>query len=152
MLQYDVPGIEKASFERVVELRKNEDAFNEWRREFGKVLEKAQKENPEDEQQFEIEFKQAADDQLTPRVKELQKASSSSTLEKIFVPSSLSIGAGAAAFYAAGLAAFPPTAIAAAALAPAGWVIDKLIRRFNKSGRKAAILREFYGYLLEKSN
>jgi hypothetical protein len=151
MLRYDVPGLKRVDFERVVELHKNEDAFNEWRREFGRMLDTAQKEQPVDEQQFEIDFKHAADEQLAPRVKDLEKATSSSTLEKIFVPASLSIGAGAVAFYTAGLAVFPPTALAAATLAPAGWAIDKVIRRFNKSGRKAAILREFYGYLLDKS-
>jgi hypothetical protein len=33
-------------------------------------------------------------------------------------------------------AAFPPTAIAAAGLAPFGWLATKLFNRFNKKGRK----------------
>ncbi len=150
LLQYEVPGAAKASFERIIALRKNEDAFHEWRREFGKVLDKAQEEGPADEKQFEVEFKDAAQDILSPRVKELEKATASSALEKIFVPASLSIGAGAAAVYVADIV-FPPTAIAAASLAPAGWVLDKIIKRFNKSGRKATVLKEFYGYLLDKA-
>src|SRR5205085_7875190 len=52
LLQYDVPGVEKASFESVISLRNNEDAFNEWRREFGKVLEQAREEHPYDDEQF----------------------------------------------------------------------------------------------------
>ena len=148
MLRYDVPGVGRATFERITELRRNEDAFNDWRIAFGQIIDKAQNEVFFDEHLFQTEFAHAADSYLTPRVKDIEKAMSSSVLEKILVPASLSIGAGALVFSAG--VSFPLTAAAAAALAPVGWVIDKANKRFNKSGRRAKILKEFYGYLLDR--
>jgi len=150
LLKYDVPGVKKATLNSIISLRKNEDAFHEWRREFGKILDKAQEELPIDQKQFDAEFREAAESFLTPRVEELEKVAASSTLEKILFPAALAIGAGAAAFYTVGLSEFPPTAITMPLLTPIAWVLEKARRRFNKTGRKAALLREVYGYLLEK--
>lgn len=138
----------RATFERIIELRKNEDAFNDWRLAFGQIIDRSQNEEPLDEHQFQTEFAHAADSYLTPRVKDIEKAMSSSVLEKILVPASLSIGAGALVFSAG--VSFPLTAAAAATVAPVGWVIDKANKRFNKSGRRGKILKEFYGYLLDR--
>jgi hypothetical protein len=151
LLRYDVPGLKKVSFERAVVLRDNEDAFHEWRKAFGNVIDKAQSAQPINEKQFESEFLEAVDELLTPRIEELEKATKSSFLEKILVPASMTLGAGAVAFNLAGLDTFPPTAVAGAALAPISWVIDKVRKRFNRAGRKATILQEFYGYLFEKN-
>lgn len=150
LLRYDLPGVEKASFERVIALRNSENAFWEWRTEFGRVLDKAQSEQPADEEQFEAEFREAADASLMPRVKELEKAAASSVLEKWLVPSALALGASAIAFSVAGLPVPPTTAGTAALVGPGNWAVDKIMKRFNKGGRKATILREFYGYLLAR--
>lgn len=150
LMQFDVPGTSKISFSDVLSLRKNEDAFYEWRIAFRQVIDMAQKESPKDQQAFNAEVRLAAETIMTPLTEQLKtKVKSSSALEKMLIPSALSVSAGLIAFSGFG-ASFPIAALVGAGLSPAGWVAEKLIKRFNKSGRKAMMVREFYSHLLEK--
>jgi hypothetical protein len=150
LMQFDVPGASKISFADILSLRKNEEAFQEWRIAFRQVIDMAQKESPKDQQAFDLEVRSAAETIMIPLTEQLKsKVRSSSALEKMLVPSALSVGAGLIAFSALG-GSFPAAALVGAGLSPAGWVAEKLIKRFNKSGRKATKVREFYSYLLEK--
>jgi hypothetical protein len=148
LLRHEVPGLRELDMETVIKLRRNEDAFRDFRRSFGEVLDRAQKELPTDERQWQAEFAQAADDILQPRLADLRRVTSSSVVEKFFIPAALSIGAGTAAYYVADLPAFPVPAITTASFAVFNWVLDKLNKRVSKSGRKAEVLREVYGMLL----
>jgi len=122
------------------------------RRAWREKLNISQNEQPRDEAQFDREFRYEADALLASRVKELEKAAASSVLEKWLVPSALTLGASAIAFSVAGLPVPPTTADTAALVGPGNWAVDKMIKRFNKGGCRATVLREFYGYLLEKKN
>lgn len=150
LMQFEVPGLSEVELSDVLSLRKNEDAFREWRIAYGQVLDMVQKESPKDQKAFDAEIRLAAETIMTPLTEQLKsKAKSSSALEKIFVPSALSIGGGLIAFASFG-DSFPTAALVGAGLSPAGWVMEKLIRRFNKGGCKATMVREFYSYLLER--
>lgn len=150
LMQFEVPKLSKVELSDILSLRKNEDAFREWRVAFGQVLDLVQKESPKDQKGFDAEIRVAAETIMTPLSEQLKsKVKSSPAMEKIFVPSALTIGAGLVAFTAFD-ASFPAAALVSAGISPVGWVAEKLNRRFNKGGRKATLVREFYSYLLER--
>jgi hypothetical protein len=155
LMQYDVPGVSKASLSEIIALRKNEDAFHEWNSSFGRILEEAHKKAQnfhDDERQFNVELLQAAEAELRKCKEDLQaEVRGSSALDKILIPGALAIGVGSVVAWAThspehGVAA---SAGAKTALNTASWVATKLKKRYDKSGQKARLLCEFYGYLLE---
>ena len=150
LMQFEVPMLSDIKLTNVLSLRKNEDAFREWRIGFGQVLDMVQKEFPKDQKEFDAEIRLAAETIMTPLSEQLKsKVKSSPILEKILVPSALSVGAGFVAFTGFD-ASFPAAAMVGAGLSPVGWVAEKLNRRFNKGGRKATLVREFYSYMIER--
>lgn len=151
LIRYDIPGIGDVDLGTILKIRENEDAFEAFRREFGGLMDRVHQEQPAEQQEFEREFRQAADDILRPRIDEVNKALQVPVIEKSLIPAALSVGAGAMAHSFLGVSAFPATATAAAFLAPANWVLLKLYGRWNRRGRKAAILRDAYSMLLENS-
>lgn len=145
LARYEVPGIANADIATILALRQNEAVFNDFRREFANLLQHATRQSPIDQHQFEVEFKQACDDLLQPKIDELRKATKSSVTEKFFIPAALGLGAGAAAFAITGdLAATSLTALGAT---PWNWVLDKVRKRWNAAGRKSMALIEAYGLL-----
>ncbi len=151
LIHYDIPGVGDVDLRTILEIRRNEDAFEAFRRTFGGLMESVHQEQPTDQREFEKEFCQAADDLLRPRIDDVNKTLSVSVIEKALVPAALSVGAGVVAHSFLGVPAFPVTATAAALLTPANWVLLKLRSRWNRQGRKAAILRDAYSMLLENS-
>lgn len=151
LIRYDIPGIGNTDLRSILRIRQNEDAFDAFRRDFGNLLDRVHQEQPSSQQDFDREFRQAADDSLCPRVAKVNKALSVSVLEKSLIPAALSVGAGWAARAFLGVPQLPATAGAAAILSPANWVMLKLNSRWNKAGRKTAVLRDAYSMLLEKS-
>jgi hypothetical protein len=121
LARFEIPGVDKMDVKTVLRVRRDDSTFAAFRRDFSQLIEKVYHQTPRDQATFNIEFKEAADDLLTRRIEEIKKACSASPFEKILVPGAASIGAGAVAV-ASMHAAFPPTAIAAAALAPFGWL------------------------------
>lgn len=151
LIRYDIPGIGNADLGNILEIRQNEDAFEAFRRDFGTLIDRAHQEHPSDQEEFDREFRQAADDILRPRIDEVNKTLSVSAVEKLLVPAALSVGAGWAAHAFLGVPQFPATAEAAAILSPLNWVMLKLNSRWTRGGRKAVVLRDAYSMLLEKS-
>lgn len=151
LIRYDIPGIGNVDLGTILKIRQNEDAFEAFRTDFGRLIDRVHQEGPANQRDFEKEFRQAADDILRPRIDEVNKTFSVSFIEKSLVPAALSVGAGVVAHSFPGVPAFPVTATAAAVLAPANWVLLKLNARWNKRGRKAEILRDAYSMLLENS-
>jgi hypothetical protein len=149
LIRYDIPGIGNADLRTILAIRRDEDAFEAFRRDFGSLMDRVHQEQPADQQEFEREFRQAADDILRPRIDEVNKTLSVSVIEKSLVPAALSVGAGAVAHSFLGASTFPVTAAAATLLTPANWVLLKLHSRWTRRGRKAEILRDAYSMLLE---
>jgi hypothetical protein len=145
--RYVIPGVGQADVETILALRRNEKVFGEFRQQYAKVLDQADSEGPIDQRQFEVEFRQACDDLLKPRIEELKKTTTSSALEKFLIPAALGIGAAAAAFSVTGSLAV--TSAAGIAITPLNWLLDKLRKRFIKSGRNAQTLVEVYGLLAD---
>jgi hypothetical protein len=147
-MEYRVPGISEATFEDVLRLRRDNEAFGEWRIAFGQVLDLVQREQPGSQAKFEVEVRQAAESILQPRAEDLRvKVKGSSALERIFLPSSLSVGAAGIALWISG--SVPVATLVGGALTPAAWLLERAVKRWNRSGRKATLVREFYGYLLD---
>ena len=108
----------------------------------------AQRESPADQDAFDAEVRLAAETILTPRAEQLdEKVRGSTVLEQLVIPGAVAIGGGLVAYGITG--AVDISTAAAVAVSPAAWVLDKLRRRFDRAGRKAKRVREFYGYLLE---
>lgn len=151
LFQFEVPGIKKATVSEILNLRNNEAAFAEWRISFGQLMDSTRAEEPKDQAQFLVEFKQKASDILTPKLSAINSALKSSAVEKILMPASVTLGAGFAVYsLTAPETRYPIGSIASASFTSVAWVLDKLNKRFNKSGKKAAILKEFYGFMLSK--
>jgi hypothetical protein len=151
LVRYDIPGIGNVDLRTILKIRQNEDAFEAFRKDFGSLIDQVHQEQPSDQKEFEKEFRQAADDILRPRIAEVNKTLSVSLLEKSLVPAALSVGAGWVAHAFLHVPQFPLTAAAAAIVSPVNWVTLKLNNRWNRGGRKAAVLRDAYSMLLEKS-
>lgn len=149
LLQYEVPGV-KADIGEVIRLREDEDAFRDWRKDFGDVISRAYQYSTNDEQQFHVEMRAYADQLLLPRIEQLNAVTKVSLLQAMFIPSATALGAATIAYYGAGLSTFPPVPLAAAGLAPLSWLVQKVIRTYNKSGRKATKLRELYAYMVQR--
>jgi len=152
-----LPGVSQAPLDDVVWLRRNEEAFEEWRRDLREVLRLVWESDPGTPQQFEVEFARAVEDRLTPRIAALKaKTGGSSALTKLLLPAALTIGGGvvtAALFPAASpLAAVAGSTVVGASTGAIGWLGEQLIARFGKSGRRAARLRQFYGHFSERSS
>ena len=105
----------------------------------------ATRQNPIDHRQFEVEFNKARDDLLRPRIAELTKATKSSVTEKFFIPAALGLGAGAAAYAITGNVAI--SSMTGVGTTPLNWVIDKVRKRWNVSGRDSKTLIEAYALL-----
>ena len=142
---YIIPGIADTDIDTILKLRHDEKVFDDFRRQFGNVLDQVAKEQPTDQESFEVNFKQACDDILNPQVAELKKKTQSSALEKFVILAGLTLGAGGIAYFFG--KEYPITATAGAALGPLSWVLDKLRKRWNSSGRKDQRLIEAYGLL-----
>jgi hypothetical protein len=151
LTKFEIPGVDKMDLQTVLRVRKNEDTFASFRRDFGQLIERVHLEEPDDQAKFEKEFIQAADDLLAPRVEELKRVHAIPFFDKVLLPGALPIGAGAVALQFMGVPSFPPTAVATVGLAPVGWVAAKLFARYTKKGIKAGILRDEYAVLLEKA-
>jgi hypothetical protein len=148
--QYRLPGVEQAPVNEIISLRRNHDAFAEWRNALCGLLEQVRKEAPTpDPAQFETEFKRAAEAQLTPKLQAIRSSiGQSQVLSKMLVPGLLTLGGGVITYI---ITQQPFTAGAVtSALAPVSWIADKMIKRYNREGRKEGILRDFYGYLSDR--
>ncbi len=66
LIRYDIPGIGDVDLGTILKIRENEDAFEAFRREFGGLMDRVHQEQPAEQQEFEREFRQAADDILRP--------------------------------------------------------------------------------------
>ena len=150
--QYRLPGVQQAPVNEIINLRRNHDAFAEWRNVLSGLLEQVRKEAPApDPAQFEAEFKRTAEAQLTPKLQAIRSSiGQSQFLSKVLVPDSLTLGGGAITYM---ITQQPFTSAAVtSALAPVSWIAEKMIKRFNRDGRQAAILRDFYGYLINRES
>ena len=150
--QYRLPGVQQAPVNEIINLRRNHDAFAEWRNVLSGLLEQVRKETPApDPAQFEAEFKRAAEAQLTPKLQAIRSSvGQSQVLSKMLVPGSLTLGGGVITYV---ITQQPFTAAAvSSALAPVSWILDRMIKRFNREGRQAGILRDFYGYLINRES
>jgi len=149
LLQYEVP-IVNATFSDVLRIRENETIFCEWRKDFGDVIGQAYRSGTDDEQQFRTETRQRADELLLPKLEQLEAAAKGSVLQGMFVPGSALFGVAAATFYGPGLSGFPSVPLAPSGPGPLSWLVQKVIRAYNKSGREITTLRELYTYMLQK--
>lgn len=138
--RFRIPNAGSAPIELLLSVRQNEKVFGDVRRAVGDVVNQIASCNPQNQAQFELELQQSLDDLLTPKIEALQKSTKSSFLEKAMIPGSMTLGAGAVVL--AATQQFPPTAIAAAALAPAAYLADRLYKRYRASGRKDTRLVE----------
>jgi hypothetical protein len=150
--QYQLPGAQQAPVNEIISLRRNHDAFAEWRNVLCGLLEQVRKEAPApDPAQFEAEFKRAAEAQLTPKLQAIRSSiGQSQVLSKMLVPGLLTLGGGVITYR---ITQQPfTTAAVTGALIPVSWIADKMIKRFNREGRQAGILRDFYGYLIDQES
>jgi hypothetical protein len=150
LLNYQMPGISKISLREIIALRQKEDAFYQFRRSFAEVLDIVHKESPPDQAQFEIEFREAAETVLRPRIEDIEKRlRGSSALAGILKPTGLLIGGGIITFLITGT--LPISVPVGTGLVTVSWVAERIYRRFSKSGRSARLVRQFYGYLIPSS-
>ena len=150
--QYRLPGVEQAPVNEIITLRRNHDAFAEWRNVLSTLLEQVRKETPApDPAQFEAEFKRTAEAQLTPKLQAIRSSiGQSQILSKMLVPGLVTLGGGVITFII-NQQQFT-TAAVSSALTSVSWLSDKLIKRYNRDGRQAGILRDFYGYLINRES
>lgn len=153
-----LPGVSQAPLDEIVRLRRNEEAFDEWRCDLRDVLRLVWESEPGTPQEFEVEFARAVEDRLKPRVEALKaKTKASSSLTTLLLPAALTVGGWV---YAATLfpsapplvvAGVPVSAVVGTSTITLNWLGQHLFTRFKKSGRRAAQLRQFYGHFIEET-
>lgn len=150
----ELPSISNVSMSTIVSLRKNGDAFDEWRSDFHKVMATVDASSVARPEQAAVELQRGFEDILRPRVEQLkEKIKGSPVMDKIFTPAVLALAGSVVTFSITGDPHVSLTgALVSASLSPAAWMIEKLGRRYRKSGRKDALLAEFYGQLLNKDD
>lgn len=150
LLQQKVPGVSQASLRDIISLRRSEEAFRDFSKSFSEVLDRVHRESPVDETQFKVEFREAVETLLTPRIEDINtKIKASPVLTTIFISAALILGGGVITYMLTHT--WPLGTGVSASLIPVSWIVDKIHKRFNKVGRKGALLRQFYGYLIESS-
>jgi hypothetical protein len=147
---YGVPALRNITFREVLRLRRNEEAFADWRSALGSVVTSAMS-GAEGTEEFRREFDRASLDLLKPRIEVLNGLNSrSSALDHVLLPSAASFGA---YFFATKVVGTNPdaivTALATAGMTPVTWLVQWLHRRYNQIGRKSALLGAFYGSLVD---
>jgi hypothetical protein len=142
LTRFRLPGISNISIEDILLVRQNEKVFADFQRAVGSVLGEIESSNPMTQEQFELDLAQAMDDVLTPQIDALEKGTRSSFIEKSIIPSTLALGAGAIALSMTGT--FPAGGEIAASITPATWLMDKLHRRYRRSGRNDRRLIEAF--------
>ncbi len=149
IVQFDLPGLADISLSEILKLRDNEEAFHELRQALRQVLDQAMSAGPADQEQFNAEFRVAAQDRIGEKLEKVKQAvRGSSVLQDVFVPSALGLGVGMFNYTFLGGTLEP--ALVGLGISPTSWVFKKLLKRYGSEGRKAALLRQFYCHLLEK--
>ena len=152
----DLPGVSGTSLVDIARLRQNEEAFEEWRRDLRTIVAMVRASGDASDADFRRDFAQTAQDRLLERAEILKaKTKSSPALTKLLTPATLAIaGAALTAMYypssAPLIAGVPATAVASTSAGATGWLIDVMYTRFKKAGRRATLLRDFYGRFLEQ--
>jgi hypothetical protein len=146
-LTYRIPGTQHTSLREVLELRKNEVIFAEFRAVFGKLL--AQANDSSDQESFQLRLREAMDSELRPLVRNLnQMLKRSSVISDLLIPGAASLGGTWLAVEL--LNNDPRSSLIAAGMIPIAWAAKCLLSSAGKERRNAKQLLAFYGRMIEK--
>ena len=136
-------GIDRIPFTDVIRLRRDDEAFATWRRALEAVMERVHGERVEDERAFEREFRHAAEELLTPEIERMERALRGSVFGDLVVPGGVAVAGGVITL--ALTHGFPAATLAAG---PLSYVGKLLYNRYGKAGRRAGLVRQFFGRLI----
>ncbi len=146
LVQNQLPGVAGIPIEMIVSLRQDDEAFHAWRKSFSDVLTRANSLPFTNEAQYRADLAEAADDLLKPKIFEMDKSlTGSSVLRDLVKPNGLQIGVSGLV----ALVSHSPWGLLGAAGTPLiKYGVKALNKKIRRSARREATLRDLYAYLV----
>ncbi len=145
---YEIPGIQNPTIDDIISLRKNENAFNEWRSEYSSIInETLGRSQISSNAEFQKEFKYNTDERLKPIVSKLnEKTNSNKVITDLLIPGGLAIGGSMLTYEVTNslIATLLPTATV-----PVSWALKRIAGKLGKENRKDITLRDFCGHFIQ---